>query len=194
MDMTFFTSPARLRQWLQKHHDRTDELWIGFYKKASGKGGITYHEALDQALCFGWIDGVRKRVDDDCFMQRFTPRSAKSHWSHVNIRRVGELQAQGLMHAAGVAAFEKRDAKKTGRASYENAPRELDPTLEQRFKANKSAWTFFQAQPPSYRRTCTWWIASAVKEETRLRRLDLLMADCAKQRRMDLLAPRKKKD
>jgi uncharacterized protein YdeI (YjbR/CyaY-like superfamily) len=179
MTATFFESQAKFRQWLKKHHDSVDELWIGFYKKASGKPSITYKEALDEALCYGWIDGVKKRVDDEVFVQRFTPRQSKSHWSEVNIKRVGELTKLGLMMPPGDAAFERRTKKNMGQYSYENRPREFSPAHEARFKKNKKAWEFFQAQAPSYRRTVIWYVVSAVKEETQSKRLDAMIARCA---------------
>ena len=179
MTATFFESQAKFRQWLKKHHASVDELWIGFYKKASGKGGITYKEALDEALCYGWIDGVKKRVDDEHFVQRFTPRTAKSHWSEVNIRRVGELTTLKLMMPPGVAAFERRIKKNMGKYSYENRPREFSPEHEARFKKHKKAWEFFQALAPGYRRTLIWYVVSAVKEETQSKRLDAMIERCA---------------
>jgi uncharacterized protein YdeI (YjbR/CyaY-like superfamily) len=176
---TFFESHAKFRQWLKKHHASVDELWIGFYKKASGKASITYKEALDEALCYGWIDGVKKRVDDDVFVQRFTPRQPKSHWSEVNIKRVGELIALGVMMAPGVAAFERRTKKNMGQYSYENRPREFSAEHEARFKKNKKAWAFFQVQAPSWRRTVVWYVVSAVKEETQEKRLVAMIERCA---------------
>jgi uncharacterized protein YdeI (YjbR/CyaY-like superfamily) len=184
MEPTFFESQAKFRQWLKKHHDSVDELWIGFYKKASGKGGITYKEALDEALCYGWIDGVKKRLDDDAFVQRFTPRQAKSHWSLVNINRVGELTKLGVMMSPGAVAFERRTTKNTGKFSYENRPRELSPEHEARFRKNKKAWAFFESLAPSYRRTSIWYVVSAVREETQLKRLDTLIDHCAAGKKM----------
>jgi uncharacterized protein YdeI (YjbR/CyaY-like superfamily) len=178
MEPTFFATQAKFRLWLKKHHDSVDELWIGFYKKASGKPSITYKEALDESLCYGWIDGVKKRVDDEVYVQRFTPRKAQSHWSDVNINRVNELTELGLMARAGVAAFERRTKKNTGKYSYENRPRELEPAHEARFKKNQKAWAFFQALAPGYRRTLVWYVVSAVREETQSKRLDQIVAQC----------------
>jgi len=177
---TFFESQAKFRQWLEKHHASVGELWIGFYKKASGRGGITYRQALDEALCYGWIDGVRKRVDDEHFVQRFTPRRPKSHWSDVNIRRVGELTKSGRMMPPGLAAFGRRTRKNTGQYSYANRPRDFSPEHEARFKENEKAWRFFQAQTKSWRRTVVWYVVSAVKDETRQRRLVAMIARCAR--------------
>lgn len=176
---TFFESQAKFRQWLKKHHDSVDELWIGFYKKSSGKASITYKEALDEALCYGWIDAVKKRVDDDVFVQRFTPRVAKSHWSEVNIKRVAELTKLGVMMPPGVTAFERKTKKNMGQYSYENRPRDFSPEHEARFKKNKKAWEFFQAQAPSWRRTVIWYVVSAVKEETQEKRLAAMIERCA---------------
>lgn len=182
MNTLFFESPSQFRDWLDENHDKAQEIWVGFYKKGSGKLGITYKEALDEALCYGWIDGIRKSLDEERYMNRFTPRKPKSNWSAVNIKRVGELQALGRMKPAGLREFEKRDPSRV--YSYETNVRDLDPALEQRFRANPQAWDFFQAQAPSYRRTIQFWIMSAKQEETRLRRLDKLMESSAKGARL----------
>lgn len=183
----FFRRSADFRRWLEKHHGSTAELWIGFYKVSSGRGGLTYREALDQALCFGWIDGVRRRVDDEAFEQRFTPRTATSYWSAVNTARALELIAEGLMHAAGQAAFERRDPE-SGRYSFERQAAALDPAAEARFRADRKAWTFFDGQAPWYRRVAVHWVTSARREETRQRRLETLIRDSAAGRRIGLLA------
>lgn len=188
---TFFRTPAAFRRWLEKNHDRVSELWIGMYKKASGKGGLTYKEALDEALCFGWIDGVRKRLDEDAFVQRFTPRTARSYWSAINIARVGDLTAAGRMHAAGLAAYERRDAKAAGRYSSERRDAKLDAAAEKQFRANAAAWAYFQSNAPWYRRVAAHWVTSAKREETRQRRLDILIRDSAAGRRINLLTPNK---
>ena len=186
---TFFRSAARFRAWLTKNHDKAAELWIGFYKKDSGLGGITYREALDQALCFGWIDGVRKSIDDVSYTMRFTPRRAGSVWSLVNIKRARELEKQGLMRPAGLASFRTRDEKKARSYSHERKDVQLDADLERRFRANNRAWAFFQAQPAGYRRVATWWVVSAKREDTRLRRFAVLIDDSANGRRLDMLTP-----
>jgi uncharacterized protein YdeI (YjbR/CyaY-like superfamily) len=186
---TFFRTPAAFRRWLEKNHDRVSELWIGMYKKASGKGGITYKEALDEALCFGWIDGVRKRLDDEAFVQRFTPRTAKSYWSAVNIARADELAAAGKMHAAGRAAYERRDATAAARYSSERRDAKLDAAAEKQFRADAAAWAYFQSSPPWYRRVTIHWVTSAKRVETRQRRLDILIRDSAAGRRINLLTP-----
>ena len=176
MDVTFFESPSGFRTWLEQNHDATQELWVGFYKKSSGKPSITWPEAVDEALCFGWIDGVRKSIDESSYTIRFTPRKAGSIWSAVNIKRVGELSQLGRMQPEGLKAFEKRVEKKSGLYSYENAA-ELDEAYEQQFRANKKAWDFFQARPASYRRAAIWWVVTAKKEETKLKRLATLIED-----------------
>ncbi len=171
----FFATQAAFRAWLEKHHDKLAEQWVGFYKRDSGKPSITWPEAVDEALCFGWIDGVRKSIDDVSYMNRFTPRKAGSNWSLININRVKELIAQKRMTPAGLAAFEKHDEAKAKRYTYERGACELDPALVKTFRANKQAWAYYEAQPPGYRRMACWWIMSAKKDETRLRRLTALM-------------------
>jgi uncharacterized protein YdeI (YjbR/CyaY-like superfamily) len=187
MDVKFFQLSSDLRHWLEEHHDRTTELWVGFYRKDSGKAGITYAEALDEALCFGWIDGVRKRLDDDSYTNRFTPRKPRSNWSEVNIKRAAELIRLGLMQPAGLKAFEARDEARSTQYSYEERTRGLDAAYEQRFRANPRAWDFFQVQPPSYRKTAGWWVMSAKREETRLKRLATLIDDSEQGRWIALL-------
>ena len=175
----YFRTVAELRSWLEKNHDSASEVWVGFYNQRSGKTGITYREALDEALCFGWIDGVRKSVDEGRYRQRFSPRRARSMWSVVNIKRVGELEAAGRMCAPGRAAFEKRDEKTAGADSIARANAAFTGLLERRFRASAKAWAFFQARPPGYRHLATWYVMSAKKDDTRRRRLDTLIALCA---------------
>ncbi len=184
----YFRSAAEFRKWLEKNHDKVDELWLGIYKKGASKKGITYKEAVDVALCFGWIDGLSKSIDDEHYMQRFTPRRAKSVWSAVNIKRAKELIDQGLMHPAGEKAFKERDPSKTGLYSFENQEQKLPPAFEKRFRAKKKAWEFFEAQPPGYRRAAIWWVISAKKDETKERRLGTLIEDSAAGRRIKQLA------
>ena len=155
MKPTFFPTPADFRRWLEQHHERESELLVGFYKKGSGKPSITWPESVDEALSFGWIDGVRKRIDDESYTIRFTPRKRGSNWSAINIRRVAELEKLGLMTEAGRAAFALRSEAKSAIYAYENAPRELPPEYEKRFKANRKAWEFWSNQAPWYRRVCT---------------------------------------
>ncbi len=169
---------------MEKNHARASELLVGFHKTGSGKPSITWPQSVDVALCFGWIDGVRKRVDEVSYSIRFTPRKAGSTWSAVNTRRVPELEKLGLMHEAGRAAFAKRDAKKTAIYSYESRhTAEFDAGMLARFRTNKKAWDFFQAQPPSYRKVITYWVMQAKRDETRHRRLERAIAESAQGRR-----------
>jgi uncharacterized protein YdeI (YjbR/CyaY-like superfamily) len=177
MKPRFFRTAAEFRTWLEKNHARVDELTLGFYKQTSARTGISYKEAVDEALCFGWIDGVRRTLDGERYTGRFTPRRPRSNWSRVNIKRVAELEAAGRMAAPGREAFARLDPRRTGVYSFE-AQREraqLGPDLEARFRANARAWAFFESRPPWYQRTSIWWIAAAKKEETRLRRLAVLI-------------------
>ena len=192
MDPTFFKSQSEFRSWLKRNHNKADELWVGLYKKETGVPGISYQEALDEALCFGWIDGVRKSIDENRWVIRFTRRKPHSVWSAVNIRRVGELTKIGRMEAPGLRTFEERDPKKAQRYSYENRPEKLDEAYEQKFSANSRAWEFFQAQPPSYKRTAIFWVMAAKKEETRLTRLAKLIEDSQSGKRLDMLSPGKR--
>lgn len=183
MNPIFFATPAEFRAWLAAHHLTSQELWVGFYKKGSGQPSITWPEAVDEALCVGWIDGIRKSIDDVSYTIRFTPRKADSTWSAVNIKRVAELEAAGLMQPAGLKAFGKRKEAKSGIYAYEQRDTAmLGDAYEQQFRTNQQAWDFFQAQPPWYRRTATWWVISAKKEETRLKRLATLIEDSAQGR------------
>ena len=187
MKVTHFTSPSQFRRWLDHYHDKASELWVGFHKKGSGKPSITYNESLDEALCFGWIDGVRKSVNETSYTIRFTPRRARSVWSLVNIRHAKRLKKLGRMKPSGLKAFAAREEKRSGIYSFEGAPRKLDAAYEKKFKANQKAWAFFQAQPPGYQRTASFWVMSAKQEETRLRRLDRLISDSAKGLRLGLI-------
>lgn len=173
-----FKTPDAFRVWLAKNHAKETELWIGYYKKGSGKGGMVYKEALDQALCFGWIDGIVKSVDGESYMQRFTPRKRDSHWSLVNVRRFGELDAAGLIEPPGRAAFERKTPERTGKASFESPLAEFTPKQKKLLKANAKAREFFEAQPPDYKRTVKHFVTTAKQEETRERRMKLLM-DCS---------------
>ncbi len=179
MKPKFFKSPGDFRKWFEKHHATVPELWVGFYKKSSGSPSITWTESVNQALCFGWIDGIRKSVDDISYMIRFTPRRPGSIWSAVNIKQVEELSKEGLMHPTGIKAFEKRKEYKSGIYSYEQRPIELPAPYEKRLKQNKTAWEFFYAQTPSYRKLASWWIVSAKQEVTRLKRLAKLIDESA---------------
>ena len=184
----FFPSPSEWRAWLEQHHADTQELWVGLYKRESGRLSITWPEAVDGALCFGWIDGVRQSVDATSYKIRFTPRKPRSLWSAVNARRATELSALGLMHPAGLAAFQKREGKRSEIYSYEQRKAaKLPAAYEKEFRAQKTAWKFFQAQALWYRRTCSFWIISAKKEETRLKKLAALIEDSVHQRTIPAL-------
>ena len=175
MKIKFFKTPGEFRKWLEVNHDKSKELLVGFYKKDSGKQSINWPEAVDEALCFGWIDGIRKSIDETSYTIRFTPRKPRSIWSAVNIKRAAELSKIGRMHDSGLKTFNERDEKKAVQYSYEQKNKKLDPTYEKKIKANKKAWRFFQAQATWYQRTSTWWIISAKREETRLKRLNILI-------------------
>jgi len=172
----FFATPAAFRRWLAEHHATARELWVGFHKKGSGKPSITWPESIDEALCVGWIDGVRKSIDADSYMIRFTPRRETSIWSEVNIKSMAELIREGRVLPAGLRAFEKRSEAKSAIYAYEQrGSAVLDEASEQRFRAHPAAWEYFQAQPPWYRRTASWWVISAKREETRHKRLGELI-------------------
>lgn len=176
----FFETPADFRAWLEEHHDSVEVLWVGYYKKDSGRASITWPESVDQALCFGWIDGLRKSIDDVSYKIRFTPRRPDSNWSANNISRVEELLENGDMHAAGIAAYERRRGEKSRVYSYEQKKKAaLEPEAEERFRAHAAAWEFFRSQPPGYRRTAIFWVVSAKRKDTRGRRLDQLIEDSA---------------
>lgn len=175
----FFATPAAWRAWLRANHAKAEALWVGFHRRGSGTPSITWPQSVDGALCFGWIDGLRKSVDATRYAIRFTPRRARSIWSNINTKRYGELEAAGLVRAAGRKAFAARRDDRTGLASFEQEKVEFPAAFLRTFKMNKAAWTWYQAQPPWYRRTSAWWVISAKREETRLRRLATLIADCA---------------
>jgi uncharacterized protein YdeI (YjbR/CyaY-like superfamily) len=176
----FFVSAAQFRKWLEANHAASGELWVGFWKAHTGRKGLTYEEAVEEALCFGWIDGLVRRVDAAAYVQRFTPRRPKSIWSAVNIRKVEALASAGRMAKPGLAAFEGRDPKRAGLYSFENRDMILSPPFEKRLRARKAAWTFFAAQPPGYRRMAAFWVMSAKREETREKRLARLIDDSAR--------------
>ncbi|HYS13245.1 MAG TPA: YdeI/OmpD-associated family protein [Burkholderiaceae bacterium] len=175
----FFRAPPRWRNWLEKNHAKAAELWVGFYKRGSGKPSMTWPESVDEALCFGWIDAVRKSIDGERYKIRFTRRKPGSIWSAVNVRRVAALRTEGRMRPAGEAAFAVRKANRSGIYAYEQRPAELTEPWLGLLKKNKAAWKFFAAQPPWYRRTTTWWVISAKREETRRKRFDRLVQDSA---------------
>jgi uncharacterized protein YdeI (YjbR/CyaY-like superfamily) len=176
----FFPTPADFRAWFIANHESAEELWVGFYKKGSGRQSITWPESVDEALCFGWIDGIRKSINAEAYVIRFTPRKRGSIWSNVNVARAKALTREGRMHPAGLRAFEAREAKKSGVYSFEQRDAAtFDGAELKQFRANKAAWKFFEAQPPGYRRLVTYWVVTAKKPETRTRRLATLIADSA---------------
>jgi uncharacterized protein YdeI (YjbR/CyaY-like superfamily) len=176
-DVQFFSKSAEWRTWLAHNHANRTELWVGFHKTTSGQDSITWPQSVDEALCYGWIDGQRKSIDDTSYKIRFTPRKKDGVWSAANVKRVGELTELGLMQPAGRKAFEERAEAKTGLYPYEKEYNDLPPEYEKRFRANKKAWAYFDAQPPSYRKLCIWWVVSAKKEETREKRMATLIED-----------------
>jgi uncharacterized protein YdeI (YjbR/CyaY-like superfamily) len=187
----FFDSPEAFYAWLEKHHDTRTEVWVGYRKKHTGKQSLTWSQAVDQALCFGWIDGVLKSIDEDAHRQRFTPRKPASNWSKVNVDKVARLVAEGKMRPAGIAAFERRSADGSGVYSFERDDEAaFEPDQEKRLRANKQAWEFWEAQPPSYRRTATHWVTSGKKQDTRDKRLNELIDDSANGLRIKQLRPR----
>ena len=184
MKIKYFKSPGEFRRWLEKNHRTTQELWVGYYKKSSGQPSMTWPESVDEALCFGWIDGIRKSVDDLRYTIRFSPRRRGSIWSAVNIKRAQELSDKGLMRPPGMAAFDARKEYKSGIYSYEQRSASLDGPYEKKLRQNKDAWDFFYAQPPSYRKAIGWWIVSAKQEATRLKRLQKLIEQSANRKRL----------
>jgi uncharacterized protein YdeI (YjbR/CyaY-like superfamily) len=180
----FFRTPTDFARWLEKNHRRATELWVGFYKTGSGKPSITWPESVDQALCFGWIDGIRKRIDEVSYQIRFTPRRKGSIWSAININRAEQLVRQKQMRPGGLKAFTARIENKSGIYSYEQRTRELSEPYARVLKKNKQASKFFETQPPSYRKMIGWWIVSAKKEETRMARLAKLISESAKGKRL----------
>ena len=181
----FFPTPAAFRNWLKKNHATCREQWIGFHRKASGRPSITWPESVDEALCVGWIDGLRKTIDAESYKIRFTPRKKESNWSAVNIGRVKELTKQGRMQPAGLAAFAQRKETKSGIYAYENRKTAvLDKVDEKRFRSNTRAWEFFQRQSAGYRQNVIWYLVTAKKTETRQRRLEQVIARSEAGRRM----------
>jgi uncharacterized protein YdeI (YjbR/CyaY-like superfamily) len=187
----FFATPDELRAWFDAHHGSEPELWLGYHKKHTGRPSVTWAQAVEEALCVGWIDGRVHRIDDESHMQRFTPRRPGSVWSKVNIAKVAQLTEAGRMRPAGVAAFAARREDRSGIYSFErDEAAAFDAAAEARFRAHPEAWAFFEAQPPGYRRTATHWVVSAKRPETRDRRLGTLIADSAAGRRLAQLTRR----
>ena len=188
LDAIFFASAEEFRRWLKNHHETARELWVGFHKKHTGRPTLIWPESVDEALCFGWIDGVRKSVGAEGYVIRFSPRKPRSIWSNVNIRKAQTLVENGRMQAAGHRAFAARDPKKSGIYLFEQRTNpKLAPAELKEFRANSKAWKFFQQQPPGYRRIATWYVVSAKRPETRARRLSILIADSARGQRIGLL-------
>jgi uncharacterized protein YdeI (YjbR/CyaY-like superfamily) len=190
----FFATPGGLRGWLEEFHRVEAELWVGLHKKTSGRPSVTWPQLVDELLCFGWIDGVRKSIDDTSYMIRVTPRKAKSTWSAINIRRVAELSSVGVMHPAGLQAFEARTDGRSAIYSYEQRKTaKLTPAMDRRLRSSRKAWDFFRAQAPSHQRTVIFWVMNARKEETRLRRLERVIWNSERGRRIaETILSRKK--
>lgn len=188
INATFFPTPEDFRAWLEEHHDSERVLWVGFWKVGTGKASVTWPQSVDEALCFGWIDGVRKKLDDESYVIRFTPRKPTSNWSAKNVARIEELIAEGRVRPAGLKLYRERDPAKQTPYSFERSEKaRLSPEAEARFQANEAAWQFFQSQPPGYRKTAIHWVISAKREETRARRLGTLIEDSAAGQRIGLL-------
>ena len=183
-DVRFFATPEELRDWFDANHATAEELWIGYYRKSTGRPSVDWSQAVDEALCVGWIDGIRRSLDESSFVQRFTPRRKGSTWSAVNVAKVAALTEQGRMRPAGHAAFQARSEAKTAIYSYEQAAAAFTAEEESRFRAEKAAWADWEARPPSYRRAVTHWVTSAKGDATRARRLDALIADSAAGRKV----------
>jgi uncharacterized protein YdeI (YjbR/CyaY-like superfamily) len=184
MTLSFFATQADFRAWLEKHHKKETELLVGFYKVSSDKPSMTWSQSVDQALCFGWIDGVRKSIDAESYSIRFTPRRSNSIWSAINIQKVEELNKAGLMTPEGQKAFDLRTENKSRIYSHEKEPAILDPNYESQFRMNPIAWEFFNAQAPSYKKVMTHWIMTAKQEKTRLSRLEKTIQISEQQKRM----------
>ncbi len=175
----FFATPAAFRAWLEAHHSSDEPLWVGYYRKATGRPSVTWEETVDEALCFGWIDGVRKRRDETSYVIRFTPRRPGSVWSARNFERVEALRAAGRMRPPGLAAYAHRDKHAHSGYAVADRPTEFPPEIAARFQAHPSAWAFYQAQPAGYRKQTVFWVTSAKRDATRERRLAQLIADAA---------------
>jgi uncharacterized protein YdeI (YjbR/CyaY-like superfamily) len=184
MQPVFFKDVVAFRKWLKKNHAKKKEVWVGYWKIHTGKPSMTWSESVEQALCFGWIDGIRKSIDAESYTNRFTPRRPGSNWSAINIAKVEVLSKKGLMEPAGIAAFEKRKGEKGEVYSYENKPVNLTTTYQKLFRANKAAWKFFKEQAPSYQRTMIYWIMAAKHEATRMKRLIKTIETSAEARRV----------
>ena len=192
MKLVFFPTQNDLRKWFEKNHKKEKELFVGYYKISSGKPSVTWSESVDEALCFGWIDGIRRSVDEESYCIRFTPRNPKSNWSAVNIKKVKDLTKLGLMKPEGLKAFDFCKEEKSKIYSYENPEVLFDKSSEKLFKANNKAWVFYQTTTPTYRKVTTRWVMSAKQESTRLKRLNELITDCAAGRNIKAMSYGKK--
>ena len=188
-DVRYFTSPAELRDWFDANHESASELWLGYHRKATGRPTVTWSDAVDEALCVGWIDSVRYRVDEERSAQRFTPRRKGSNWSAINVAKVATLTEQGRMRPAGIAAFEARSPEKTAIYSYERDAAAFTHDETARFRRDAAAWADWERRPPSYRKGATYWVTSAKRPETRARRLDQLIEASASGRKPRPLTP-----
>jgi uncharacterized protein YdeI (YjbR/CyaY-like superfamily) len=184
---TFFPTQSSFRKWFEKNHDKAKELLVGYYKVSSGKQSMVWSESVDEAICFGWIDGIRKSINSESYSIRFTPRRPGSIWSAINIKKVEALSQKGLMWPSGLAAFAKRDEKKSAIYAYEKEAENFSDNFLKKFKADKKAWTFFQSMPPSYQRTAIHWVTNAKQESTKLKRLDELINDSGAERKIKRL-------
>jgi uncharacterized protein YdeI (YjbR/CyaY-like superfamily) len=194
MDPVFFRNQAALRSWFEQHHQSETELLAGYYKVETKKESVTWSQSVDEAICFGWIDGIRRSIDLDSYCIRFTPRRPGSNWSKVNIRKVEELTKQGLMYPSGLEAFSKRKDSDSGVYSYESLNQEvLDESMEKIFRQNGRAWSHFQAETPSYRKITVRWVLSAKQGVTRLNRLNELISSCAAGEKIKAMSYGKKK-
>jgi uncharacterized protein YdeI (YjbR/CyaY-like superfamily) len=185
----FFETPTELRAWLEEHHETASELWVGLYKKVSGRRSLTWSDLVDEALCFGWIDGKVQTIDEHRYRQRLTPRRPSSNWSELNVTKVAELRAQGRMTPAGEAAFAARREQAPGALTYERRHEAaFDTEQETTFRADAQAWEWFEAQSAAYRSMATFWVVSAKRPETQARRLATLIECSAEGRRVPALA------
>jgi len=183
-NITFFSDQREFRDWLKRNHRKENEIFVGFFKVGTGKPSMTWSESVDQALCFGWIDGIRKSIDHESYCIRFTPRNPSSNWSAVNIKKAEELIKNGLMQPAGLDLYKNRKVDNSRKYSYENKPAGLPAGYEKRFKENKEAWRFFQSQAPSYRKSVFYWILSAKRETTQISRLEKVIKESERQKRL----------
>ncbi|MGB0523590.1 MAG: YdeI/OmpD-associated family protein [Flammeovirgaceae bacterium] len=193
MDAIFFNNAAELRQWFHENHNKATEIWVGYYKKNSGKANFSWSESVDEALCYGWIDGIRKSIDEERYRIRFTPRKPNSIWSAVNLKKMEVLIANGLMQAAGLAAYEKKKKDKSKVYSFEQKEVSLSPTYEALIKANEEAWGYFQQLSPYYKKASIWYVMSAKRETTRQKRIQLLIECSAKGEKLPQFMKYKKK-